>query len=108
MRKDQLRSDSKEGGVFHLHPKFLNSNMRNDFYIDNKNIESLSLEILSNKELNTLFNVLYRLPKYQIEPFENHFILQVISTLTCLIMIHIKNLRFCNSDIRKWHDTNNK
>ena len=35
-------------------------------------IESLSVEVLFDKNCNTIFNVLYRSPNGQIEPFENH------------------------------------
>ena len=37
----------------------------------NNDIESLTIEILSDKRRNTLINALYRLPNGQIESFEN-------------------------------------
>ena len=45
------------GGVsIHIH-KLFNFEIRNDLNVNNKDIESLSVEILSDKERNTLFNI---------------------------------------------------
>ena len=44
--------------------------VRSDLSINNKDIESISVEISSNKKRNTLVNILYRPPNGEIEPFE--------------------------------------
>ena len=49
----------------------LDFTVKPDLTINNNDIESLTLEILSNKKRNTLINALYRPPNGQIEPFEN-------------------------------------
>ena len=46
--------------------------MKPDLSINNNDIESLTIEILSNKTRNTLINALYGTPNGQIEPFENY------------------------------------
>ena len=79
--------------------------MRNGLDVNNKDIESTSVEILSDKETNTLFNVLYRPPNSQIEPFEK-FVKHVFSkTKNTNKAVHIAgdfNLNLLD------HDTCNK
>ena len=66
----QVRNYSKGGGVSIYINKSLNFKLRPDLSINSRDVESLSIEILFNKERNTLINVLYRPPKGVIEPFE--------------------------------------
>ena len=63
--------------------------MRNGLDVNNKDIESTSVEILSDKETNTLFNVLYRLPNGQIEPFEKFLKLVFSKTKNTNKAVHI-------------------
>ena len=51
--------------------KSLDFTVKPDLSINNNDIESLTINILSNKKRNTLINALYRPPNGQIEPFEN-------------------------------------
>ena len=67
----QARGDRKSGGVSIYIHKSLDFAVKPDLSINNNNIESLTIEILSNKKRNTLINALYRPPNGQIEPFEN-------------------------------------
>ena len=61
----------KEGDVsVYIYNNFEFKN-RNDFSINSKDIESISVELLYEKRRNTLFNVVYRPPNGKIEPFEN-------------------------------------
>ena len=53
--------------------KSLDFTVKLDLSINNNDIESLTIEILSNKKGNTLINALFRPPNDQIEPFENFF-----------------------------------
>ena len=45
--------------------------MKPDLSINNNDIESLTIEIVSDKKRDTLIHALYRSPKGQIESFEN-------------------------------------
>ena len=67
----QARGDRKGSGVSIYIHKSLDFTVKPDLSINNNDIESLTLEILSNKKRNTLINALYRPPNGQIEPFEN-------------------------------------
>ena len=67
----QARGDCKGGGVAIYIHKSLYFTVKPDLSINNNDIESLTIEILSNKKRNTLINALYRPPNGQIEPFEN-------------------------------------
>ena len=67
----QARGDRKGGGVSIYIHKSLDFTVKPDLSINNNDIESLTIEILSNKKRNTLINALYRPPNGQIEPFEN-------------------------------------
>ena len=61
----------KEGEVsVYIHNNFEFKN-RNDFSINSKDIESISVELLYEKRKNTLFNVVYIPPNGKIEPFRN-------------------------------------
>ena len=44
--------------------------IQNDLCINSDDMESISVEFLFKNRKNTVFNVLYRQPKGQIEPFE--------------------------------------
>ena len=44
--------------------------IRNDFSINSNNVESISADFIFENRNNTVFNVLYRQPNSQIEPFE--------------------------------------
>ena len=67
----QARGDWKGGGVSIYTHKPLDFTVKPDLSINNNDIESLTIKILSNKKRNTLINALYRPPNGQIEPFEN-------------------------------------
>ena len=54
----QVRNYSKGGGASIYVNKFLNFKLRLDLSINDREVESLSLEILFYKEQNTLINVL--------------------------------------------------
>ena len=66
----QARGDRKGGGVSIYVHKSLDFKIRPDLSINNVDIESLTIEILSDNKRNTLVNALYRSPNGQIEPFE--------------------------------------
>ena len=66
----QVRNYSKRGGVSIYINKSLNSKSRPDLSINSREVESLSIEILFDKERNTLIIVLYRPPKGVTETFE--------------------------------------
>ena len=66
----QVRNYSKGGGTSVYINKSLNIKLRPDLSINNRDVNSFSIEVLFYKERNTLINVLYRSPKGVIEPFE--------------------------------------
>ena len=73
----QASTDGKGGGVYiyiyiyiYIH-KSLDFIVKPDLSINNNDIESLTIEIVSNKKRNTLINALYRSPNGQLESFEN-------------------------------------
>ena len=63
----QARGDWKGGGVSIYIHKPLDFTVKPDLSINNNDIESLTIKILSNKKRNTLINALYRPPNGQIE-----------------------------------------
>ena len=69
--KHQVRSDRRGGGVSVYIHSSLKFKERADLSIISKNIETLTLEILSDKTHNILVNVLYRHSVGQYEQFEN-------------------------------------
>ena len=69
--KPQARSDRRGAGVSIYIHNFLKFKERSDLSINNKDIESLTLEILSDKTRDVLVNVLYRPPVGQYQQFEN-------------------------------------
>ena len=70
MSKNQVRSDRRGGGVSTYVHKMFDFKVRSDLSINNKDIESISEEISSNKKRNTLVNILHRPPNGETEPFE--------------------------------------
>ena len=56
----QARGDCKGGGVSIYIHKSLDFTVKPDLSINNNDLESLTIEILSNKKINTLNNALYR------------------------------------------------
>ena len=76
----QARGDRKGGGVSIYVLKSLDFKIRPDLSIDNVDIESLTIEILSDNKRNTLVNALYRPPNGQIEPFEA-FLINIFSKI---------------------------
>ena len=67
----QKRSDRKGGGVsVYIHNSF-NVKTRSDLSTNYRDIESLTLEIISEKTRNTIVSVLYRPPNGHFEHFEN-------------------------------------
>ena len=70
MSKHQVKSDQRGSGVFIYAHKMLDFKVRSDLSINNKDIVSISIEISSNKNRNTLVKILYRPPNDEIEPFE--------------------------------------
>ena len=69
--KHQARSDRRGGGVSIYIQNSLKFKERSDLSINNKDIESLTLEILSDKTRNVLVKVLYRPPIGRYEQYEN-------------------------------------
>ena len=67
----QKRSDRKGGGVSVYIHNSLNFKTRPDLSINCGDIESLTLEIISEKTRNTIVSVLYRPPNGHSEHFEN-------------------------------------
>ena len=81
--KHQARSDRRGGGVSIYIHNSLKFKKRPDLAINNKDIESLTLEILSDKTRNVLVNVLYRPPAGQYEQFENFLTTYFSRTKSC-------------------------
>ena len=78
--KHQIKDDRKGGGVsFYIHNS-LSFRVLPNLCINSTDIESLSIEISLNDQLNTLVNVLYRPPSGKIEPFEN-FLSKLLSSV---------------------------
>ena len=103
--KHQARSDRRGGGVSIYIHNSLKFKERSDLAINNKNIESLTLEILSEKTRNVLVNVLYRPPVGQYAQFENFLATFFSRTKSCNKNIHIAadfNLNLLD------HNTNKK
>ena len=103
--KHQARSDRRGGGVSIYIHNSLKFKERSDLAINNKNIESLTLEILSEKTRNVLVNVLYRPPVGQCAQFENFLTTFFSRTKSCNKNIHIAgdfNLNLLD------HNTNKK
>ena len=67
----QIKNHYKEGGVSGYIHKNFEFKIRNDFSINSKDIETIGVELLHEKRRNTLFNVVYRPPNGETEPFEN-------------------------------------
>ena len=89
IRKHQARSDRRGGGVSIYIHNSLKFKKRSDLSINSKDIESLTLGILSNKTRNVLVNVLYRPPIGQYEQFENFLTTFFSRTKSCNKNIHI-------------------
>ena len=68
--KHQVRSDRRGGGLSIYVHKTFDFRVMSDLSVNNKDIESISVEISSNKKQNILVNILYRPPNGEIEPFE--------------------------------------
>ena len=66
----QIRNYGKGGGVSIYIKDSTNFEPKPDHSISNTDVESISVELLYNKNGNTLINVLYRPPKRLTEPFE--------------------------------------
>ena len=100
----QARGDRKGGGVSIYVRKSLDFKIRPYLSINNVDIESLTIEILSDNKRNTLVNALYRPPNGQIEPFV--FLNNIFSKIkTSNKLFHIAgdfNLNLLD------HDTNTK
>ena len=60
----------KKGRSLTVYPPIYKFKIRNDLCINSDDMESISVEFLFENRKNTFFNVLYRQPKGQIEPFE--------------------------------------
>ena len=67
----QKRSDRKGWGVSVYIHNSLNFKARLDISTNCRDIESLKLEIISEKTRNTIVSVLYRPPNGHLEHFEN-------------------------------------
>ena len=87
--KHQARSDRRGDGVSIYIHNSLKFKERSDLSINNKDIESLTPETLSDKTCNVLVNVLYRPPVGQYEQFENFLTTFFSRTKTCNKNIHI-------------------
>ena len=103
--KHQARSDCR--GVVGVSISIYNSlkfKERSDFSIKNKDIESLTLKILSHKTRDVLVNVLYTPPVGQYEQFENFLTTSFSRTKSCNKDIHIAgdfNLDLLDHDANK-------
>ena len=64
------RSNRKGGGVSVYVHNSLNFKTRLDLSINTDDVESVSLEIVSEKTRNTIVNVLCRSPNGRFEPFQ--------------------------------------
>ena len=87
--KYQARSDCRRSGTSIYIHNSLKCKERSDFSFNNKDIESLMLEILSDKTSNVLVCVLYRPPVGQYEQFENFLTTFFSQTKSCNKYIHI-------------------
>ena len=67
----EIRNHYKGGAVSVYIYKNFEFKIRNDFRINCKDTESISMELLHEKRRNTLFKAVYRPPNNKIEPFEN-------------------------------------
>ena len=56
-----------------VYPPIIGCKIRNDLSINYGDVESISTELLFENRKNTIFNVLYRQPEGQIEPFDKFF-----------------------------------
>ena len=70
LSKHQVRSDQRGGGVSIYVHKTFDFKVRSDLSVNNKDIETISVEISSNKKRNTLVNMLYRPPNGEIKHFD--------------------------------------
>ena len=86
--KHQARSDHRGGGVSIYIHNSLKFKERSNISINNKDIESLMLEILSDKIHSVLVNVLYKPPAGQYEQLEN-FLTTFFSRTKAVINIFI-------------------
>ena len=103
--KHQARTDRRGGGVSIYIHNSLKFKERSDLAINNKDKESLTLEILSDKTRNFLVSVLYRPPAGKYEQFENYLTTFFSRTKSCNKNIHIAgdfNLNLLD------HNTNKK
>ena len=87
--KHQVRSDLRENGVSIYIYSSLKFKERIDLSIISKDIETLTLEMLSDKTHNTLVIILYRLPVGQYEQFENFLTTYFSRTKNCNKDIYI-------------------
>ena len=102
--KHQVRNDFKGADVSIDIQKSLNFKIRNDLNVSNKDLESLSVEVLSEKESNASFSALYKPPYCQIHPFENFLTLVFSKTESSHKTVHIAgdfNLNLLDHDTRK-------
>ena len=67
----EKRSNRKGRGVFVYIHNSLKFKSTTDLSTNCRDIESLTLEIISEKTHNTIVSVLYRPPNGHLEPFEN-------------------------------------
>ena len=101
----QKRSDRRGGGVSIYSHNSLNLISRPDLSINCDDIESLTLEIISDNTRNTLVNVLYRPPNGQFETFESFLTNVLVKTKNSNKNIHIAG--DFNLNLRD-HDNNKK
>ena len=101
---DQKRSDRKGGGVSIYIHNSLNFISRPDLSINCDDIESLTLETISDNTRNTLVNVLYRPPNGQFKTFESFLTNFLVKTKNSNKTIHIAgdfNLNLLDHDNNK-------
>ena len=103
--KHQVRSDRRGGGVsIYIHSS-IKFKERPDLSIISKDIETLTLEILSDKTRNILVNVLCRFPVGQYKQFENF-----LTTFFSITKSYDKDIHIAGDFnlILLDHDTNKK
>ena len=100
----QKRSDHKKRALSVYFHNSLNFKTRADVSINSKDVESVTLEIVSERVRNSTVNILYRPRNGHFEPFKNFLRTFFLNTKNCNTNIHIAgdfNLDFMDYAINK-------